>query len=431
MLQAIKHKFHTLLRSSEKYFKTDMVYVGKNGFWLILQQIVGTAVSFVLSIMFARYLSKETFGIYKYILSVAGFVSAFSLSGMNTAIVRAVSQGYDGTFARSLSIQLRFTLGQFLATLAVALYYYIHGNTIQAAAFGLIALCGPISTVANSFSSYLQGKQDFKRSSLYGIYSNIIYFALVAIATIFFPNVLYLIAAYYVSTTFANVFFCFLTLKKFPPKNKELREEDLAYAKNMSLMTIIGSAANQIDSIIVYKLLGPAQLAVYAFSTIVPDRIRSIFSIVTSLALPKLAQKNISSEGINRKTIQITIVAILIIVFYILLAPFFYQTFFPQYVEAVWYSEIYVLSLLVLPSFISLPTLYAERKEKALYIINIGLPIVKIVVSLIAIVAWGILGAIIAKLVHYLLHMILSGYYSRAGRKETSAVQESSVETNI
>jgi O-antigen/teichoic acid export membrane protein len=410
----LKLRAYRLLRWSEKYTKTDMVYVGKSGFWLTASQMVGVVISFILSILFAKYLSKDTFGIYKYILSVAGVVSAFSLTGMNTVIVRAVSQGHDGTFEKSLPIQFRWTIVQFLLNILIAFYYFFNSNYAYGVAFLVIAVCGPISTVTNSFASYLQGKQDFKTPSLYGIYSNIIYFATLAPIIFYSSNFLYLIVGYFVSSACTNTYFCFRTLKKFPKKNSEIRSEDVTYAKKLSLMTIIGSIAYQIDSIIVYQFLGPVQLAIYSFSIIIPDRIRSILGIITVAALPKLSlQKNTTtSEGIIRKEFQLFFLATILALGYIAVAPFFYKIFFPQYIEAIWYSQLYMLSIFVLPSFISIPSLYAQKKEAALYTINVALPIVKIIVSLVTILLWGILGAIVAKLIHYLLQVTLSGYFA-------------------
>jgi len=414
-MQQLKTYLYNLLRWSEKYTKTDMVYVGKSGFWLAVHQGIATIISFVLSILFAKYVSRDAFGIYKYILSVAGFVSAFSLSGMNTAIVRAVSQGRDGTFARSLPLQLRWTAGQFLVNASISGYYFFNGNTPYSIAFAIIAIFGPISTITNSFGSYLQGKQNFRTYSLYSIYSSSVYFVVIAAVTMFSPSFLYLVAAYFLSTALGNTYFCFRTLKKFPARNKELRTEDVQYAKRLSLMTIVGSAANQIDSIIVYQLLGPTQLAVYAFSTLVPDRLRGILGVLTSTALPKLAEKStITAESMLRKQVVLALLAVMVIVIYIVSAPYLYYYLFNNYLEAVWYSQVYALSLLALPSLITVPSLYAQRNERALVAINVGLPLIKLAISFGAIALWDILGAIIAKLIHYLLSALLSGYFVKS-----------------
>jgi O-antigen/teichoic acid export membrane protein len=420
VMDQLKTKVYRLLRWSERYTKTDMVYVGKSGFWLALYQGVGALISFAMSILVARYVSKDTFGIYKYILSVAGFTSAFSLTGMNTAIMRAVSQGRDGTFAKSLPLQLKWTIGQFAVTMAIAAYYTLKGNTAYGVAFAIIAICFPISSVANSFGPYLLGKQNFKTYSLYGIYSGGIYFVAAALTAIYVPNFVYLVAAYYLSTTLGNAFFCIRTLRRYPPQLPGLAAEDTQYAKHLSFMTVVGSIANQVDSILVYQLLGPAQLAIYAFSTIIPDRIRIIFSSIMNAALPKMAEKKTSfTAGLSRKLLQMMVLAIIVIAVYIVAAPLFYTIFFPQYEASVWYSQIYALSLLMLPSFISLPALYAQRRERPLYLINIGIPIIKIVISLIAILLWGVLGAVLAKLIHYMLHLALTSYYAVVPQETT------------
>ena len=408
-MTTLKDKIFRLLKWSEKYTKTDMIYASRSGFWLLIGQSIGTLVSLILTLVFANYLSKEVFGIYKYILSTVGFLTVFSLSGMNTVITRAVAQGYDGTFKYSLLLQLKWTLPQFLSLLALSIYYYLQLNTPYAIAFLVTSIFGPLSTVANSFNAFLHGKQDFRTSTFYNAGSAILYGTLMVSVVFYAPKIVWLIATYFIFHALINIFFCFRTLKKYPPINPTLRDEDVSYAKHLSIMNVIGSAAQQIDNIIVYHLLGPAQLAIFTFSTILPDRIRTIFNTLASAALPKLSEKEGGSwKSIKFKMIQLGILATFIILLYVLTAHYFYNLFFPQYVSSIWYSQIYVFSLLVLPGYISLPTLQAIKSQKELYVINVIIPIFKIVITGIAIFLWGILGAIIAKVILFLALLILS-----------------------
>ncbi len=414
-MKDLREKIYRLLRWSERYTKTDMLYVAKSGFWLTLGQVATIATSFILSILFARLLSKETFGIYKYILSVAGFISTFSLTGMNTAITRAVSQGREESFIQSLPHQLKWTAPQFLLLLGVALYYTMQGNHVYGICFAIISVCGPLSTVSNSFGAYLQGKEDFKTMSLYSISSTFIYLIAMASTLLHTPSLLFLIIAYFVSTTGANVYFCYRTIRtRALSKDAPLAQEDSKYAIHLSVMNFISAGASQIDSIIVYHLLGPAELAIYVFSTFIPDRIRNVFNVITSAALPRLSsRKNGAQESsVMRKFLQMFILAGITIGGYILFAPTLYHILFPQYTESIVYSQIYSISLIMLPSMISLPALYALRKERALYIVNIGLPVLKILISVVAIYSWGIMGAIVAKIFHYLAQTLLSGHYA-------------------
>ena len=74
MIKKIKEKIYNLLRWSEKYTKTDMVYLAHGGFWLSFGQIISSLSSFLLAIAFANLLPKETYGNYKYILSIASIL---------------------------------------------------------------------------------------------------------------------------------------------------------------------------------------------------------------------------------------------------------------------------------------------------------------------------------------------------------------------
>ena len=49
-------------------------------------------------------------------------------------------------------------------------------------------------------------------------------------------------------------------------KDNSFRKEDILYGKHVSIMSAVGTLANQLDNILVYHLLGPASLALYSFS---------------------------------------------------------------------------------------------------------------------------------------------------------------------
>ena len=53
--------------------------------------------SLTMAIVFARFLPQETYGTYKYVMSIVGLIGAFSFSGMTTVVARAVAQGHDKT----------------------------------------------------------------------------------------------------------------------------------------------------------------------------------------------------------------------------------------------------------------------------------------------------------------------------------------------
>src|SRR3989344_7039026 len=109
-MQNLRQKVYQWLRLSEGLFKTDMVYLTKGGTWLLLGQLISSISTFLLVIAFANLIPKETFGTYKYILSLTAILLIPSLPGMNTAVNMASTRNLDGTLLLALKTKMRWGL---------------------------------------------------------------------------------------------------------------------------------------------------------------------------------------------------------------------------------------------------------------------------------------------------------------------------------
>ena len=134
---------HGLLRWSEKYFKTDMVYVAKGGFWISFGQATSSVLSLLLIIAFANLLPKETYGTYRYILSLAGVLNIFALTGMNSAVARAVAAGNEGVLKASVRYQFKWNLLMLAAFWVLGGYYFINGDFLFATSFLILSILVP------------------------------------------------------------------------------------------------------------------------------------------------------------------------------------------------------------------------------------------------------------------------------------------------
>ena len=113
MIQNFKKFSALLVHRTESFIKTDLVYFLKGGFWINSNYIINSFFFLILSILFANFVSKDIFGIYKYIISITAIAGVFSLTGMNVAVMRAVAQGFDGIFKKSLIEQFKWSWPQF------------------------------------------------------------------------------------------------------------------------------------------------------------------------------------------------------------------------------------------------------------------------------------------------------------------------------
>ena len=66
----IRQKIKEILIWSQKYTKTDMVYLVKGSFWTSLGKLFSTLSGLIILIILTRYVSKEIVGQYNFFLSI-------------------------------------------------------------------------------------------------------------------------------------------------------------------------------------------------------------------------------------------------------------------------------------------------------------------------------------------------------------------------
>ena len=170
----MKGRIISLLRRSGAFLQTDMVYLAKGGSWMSLGQGINMLLGFLVSLAFANLLPKESFGIYKFVLSTVSLIGIFSFIDMGTAVTQAVARGFGNSLKQGFRANVKWSLGVSVAGLVVSAYYYINGNALLSFSFLIAGLLTPLTASASLYGAYLMGKKDFRRSTLYGLIRNVV-----------------------------------------------------------------------------------------------------------------------------------------------------------------------------------------------------------------------------------------------------------------
>ncbi|MCK5633035.1 oligosaccharide flippase family protein, partial [bacterium] len=286
----MKQKINKIIDKAEKFFKTDLRYLLKNGFWQTIGQIIAMIASLITMRAFAYWIPKETFGAYQYVLSIISILAIFTLPGMQNALMRAIAKGKEGTLKDCMKEKAKWSLIGIFGCLVISAWYFIHHNTVLGKSFLVASLLFPISRISNIAFSFWQGRKDFQAHSKYFIIINFLE-ALFFIPVLFLTNNLTLIIlTYFLSRAFFRFLFLKKTLQKI--KNNEEDKEAITLGKHLTFMQIIGLITSQLDKIIIWQFLGPVQVAIYSFAQIPVTKINAIIN-PAALLLPKLSQKNI------------------------------------------------------------------------------------------------------------------------------------------
>jgi len=401
MLGWLQNRLVAILRWSERYTGTDMVYLASGGFWLVLEQISGVLLSFSVAIVFGHLASKDLYGNYKYVLSLATVLGALSLSGLGEAIGQATARGKDGALMQGFRLNLFWSGPFFLASMGVATYYFMAGNLFVASSLIIVAFFQPLAASSSFFSTFLFGQKDFARGALYMIAENIITYGAVLVALLIGERAIALVASYFVANTAASLFFTWKAQQR--ARNNEKDKGLFAFGAHLSVMNVIAVIADKFDSLIVFTLLGPTQLATYTFALAVPEQLKGVIKNLYGLALPKFAERPLIEiqKTIWPKLGLFTVLIGVLTVMYVLLAPFLFKLLFPIYLDAVPYSQWYAFSILFagFPAVIS-AALTAHKKTRALYITTNAAPVVLIILLIVLVPSLGIAGAILAQITY-------------------------------
>lgn len=402
MLRTVQKRLLEGLRWSQTYTKTDMVYLASGGFWLVLGQAISSLAALTLAVAFANLIPPETYGTYKYILSLAGLFALFSLPGMNTAFVYATAQGKESTmYAVTRSRVLHASIGSIFAFIGSA-YYFFNGNTQLSLALLVIAAALPLFDTFTSYLSYLIGKRRFDLRTKYHAFTQILSTLTLLTTILFTDNLIIILAAYFIPLASIRAILHYHIARTIPHiSSEEEKEEVKGYGKHLTIMQILGTVASEVDKILIWKFLGPVQVAVYTFALAIPEQIKGPLKGVGELAFPKFAAQTPEQIKENlpalwRKIALYAFGLLGISLIYILVAPYIFAFLFPQYMESVSYSQWFALSIVASAASVPAALLTAQKETKTQYIISSVQPIITIGLLVLLIPLYGIMGAISA-----------------------------------
>src|SRR3989344_9158143 len=221
MMDKLKDKIYWFLRNTQKYTGTDNVYLARGGAWLFFGEAITIGVSILSGIAFANLLDPAIYGKYRYILSLAGWLSVFSLPGIESAVNQATAKGFEGAFYTGFKTKLKWGVLGSLGALGFASYYWIRGNYGITIPLLIAAAFLPLMQASQVYSSFLMGRKLFNVEVKYTTLAQVISTAVSILILFTAKNLFWLAASYFISRTLLNYFLYLLTRFRFNPNKKD------------------------------------------------------------------------------------------------------------------------------------------------------------------------------------------------------------------
>lgn len=417
----MKWNLSVLNKELDRLFQTDMRYVIHNGRWQMLGQMSMAGMTFVLSIAFANLLTQQDYGIYKFILSIAAVIGAARLTGLNQAITQATARGYTGTILAAQKMNLKWSLIPIVLYSAIALYYYANDNLILSFGILIAGLSAVIVSTVGLYGSYLAGLTQYRQLNLDITIVSLIGAGAMLSTLLITDSISAIITVSSLSTAIPYTLLSRIRLKGVSTQ-EQVDYNSLRFAKHLSVQNIISVAAAHADKILLFQRFGGVELAVYAFSVAVPEQLRGVLKNLLNIIIPKYAELGIAPlrKSIKKKALQLTALTLFPTIGYIIIAPFLFAVLFPQYTEAVIYSQWIMVSILVFPYNLLIGTYFTVQEQtKTIYKFQVISNVLRLIISAGLVFTFGLPGAVAAYIITKFTSSLVLTYFYYQDRGRT------------
>jgi len=181
------------------------------------------------------------------------------------------------------------------------------------------------------------------------------------------------------------------------------------YGYHLTLINFLGQIIQYLDQILVFHSLGAVQLAAYSFALLPVEKLKEPVQMVSALALPKFSAKNPQEikKNLLPKILKLLLLTVAAIIIYWLIAPIVFKIFFPRYVGAIFYSQIFAISLLGIGYLMASTALTGQMAIKKIYALEIPAAILDILLLVGGFYWLGILGIILARVASEIIRTII------------------------
>lgn len=384
-------------------------------FWAYLSYVGGKALVFVSTIVLARLLAPEEFGVVGFCLIAIQYLDVMNGFGVESAVIARrdkVEQAANAAFLVSMgSSAVLYCLAWFSAPAIAAFFDAEEVTTL----FRVLALGLFLNAAGSVPSAMIQREMRFKTKLVPDITSSVMKGA----ASIGFAGFGYgawsLIWGQIAGGIVASILFWILA--GWRPTllfDREVTREVMGYGSHMIAVGVFGALVGNVDYLIVGRVLGAAALGYYTLAYRVPDLIvRSTVLVIARVGFPFLSR--LQSDRKELRSVYFSLLRYVSLFTFpagvglALIAPLFIRTFYTER----WEPSIVVMQFIAIAVAISsigyLPGIIYKSINRPDILTKIAPVRAVLVIAVLAIaVGWDIAGVAIGTVVVELITVALN-----------------------
>src|SRR5262245_18557957 len=383
----------------------------------VASRSLAAGIGFLGSLVWANCFAKDTYGKYQFVVAAMGVVATFCLPGLDDASLISSARSKDGNLPPIVRQRIAVAAIGALVIAAWGVLRYRSADTAMLWAFLVTALSFVPIQLQSIWDAFTNGKRRFALLTLGEI--------LVALASLVGVGIFALLGwtademlPWVVLASLGLTAAVTLSLLGTLPGMTQNSERDpsiVNYGHHVTVATLLGWVFKS-DRLIVGEVRSAPDVALLSIALILPNHVKVFFTAFEQTFLPKVtaaASVREAWDHIRPRMARLwAAYSALGILGFFLLPIFIPMVFSHRYAESVPYAKWLWLSLCLSSPFSFLAViLNAQRDKSFLYLKNIGSPLIMLGLFILLIPRFGLIGAVVARVVNHGLLVVLNVVY--------------------
>lgn len=387
-----------------KIFENKIV---KNASWIIISKILQSILGLVITMLIARYLGPQNFGVISYATSLVGFVSPLVFLGLNNVLVQEITKNPDkeGVIIGT-SILLSIISALFCMLGVIIFTFFVNAGETETIIVSSLYSLILIFQVLDLIQYWFQAKLLSKYSSIISLVAYIIVSGYKVILLIFQKSIYWFSISNAMGYFIISISLILLYFKLGGQRfsfSKEIGNKLLAKSKYYILSGLMIAIFAQTDKIMIKLMISDTATGYYSAAVSVASMTSFVYLAIIDSFRPVIF-KNYEE---SKEKFELNIKRLYSIIIYISLAQSLIMTIFSRLIINILYGSAYlgaINALRIICWYTTFSYLGSVRNiwilcmnlQKYLFVINLSGALLNIVLNLLLIPLIGIEGAAIA-----------------------------------
>ena len=302
----------------------------KNMSWLLVSQIIASVCGFIWTILMARYLGVERYGIFGFATSFTAILVIIVDLGISTHIVRHIATDYDSApkyLGNAIPLKVLFSIACTIITLIALIIMNVNELVIK------VTLLFTLEMIIKSYVNLFNGSfQAFEEGKYQGIGNTILHLILLVfiLIAIFTDLGLYGIAVSYILANAITFIYEYYMLTKHVTKPKY--ELDKEFCKKITLLSVPFAVTGllytiyySIDIVMLTNMVGSYATGIYNATYKLISVLTLFYSVYTAVIFPVMSRYYKNDESLLLISFEKSIKYLMLVIIPLAVATAFYS----------------------------------------------------------------------------------------------------------